>query len=640
MTATIDAPLAGTGGLQKTDLGTLVLNGNNTYAGGTTISAGTLRISSDTNLGAPAGSLTVGDGTLQTTASMTSARSVALTGAAAVQTNPGTTLTLTGPVSGAGSLVKAGAGTLLLQGADTHSGDTRVSVGTLKAGAAQALSTASSFTVDQGAVLDMNGFQQTLKALANAGTVSVNGRGTALTVAGNYTGAGGVVQLHTALGGDNSLTDRLVVQGDTSGTTILKVSNVGGAGAQTVNGIKVVDVAGQSAGNFALQGDYTFRGQPAVIGGAYAYTLQKNGISTPGDGDWYLRSSLTNPVAASTSSATSAGPLYQPGVPLYEAYSQVLLAMNELPTLQQRVGNRYWSDAITSTRSDTAGEGATARQGAGWAHVEGRSLTVGTAHSSTGTQWDLDQVKMQAGLDTLVGENAAGRLFAGIGTQYSHGRAGIDSFFGNGTISVDGYGVSGSVTWSGSHGFYVDGQAQATWYDSNLTSDTIGRRMVRGNKGFGRAFSVESGQRLSLDESWSVTPQAQLVYSSVSFDGFTDPYGAQVTRDKADSLTGRLGVLIDYGSTWRDGAGRVARTNVYGLANLYYDFRGGTTVNVSDTLLSARKDRAWAGLGVGGSATWNDGRFGVYGQLLFRSSLEGSGSGRDYLANVGVRVRW
>ncbi|WP_343547538.1 autotransporter outer membrane beta-barrel domain-containing protein [Ralstonia sp.] len=640
MTATIDAVLAGTGGLQKTDLGTLVLNGANTYTGGTTIQAGTLRVSSDANLGAAAGGLTIGDGALQNTASMTSARSVALTGAGNVLTDPGTTLTLAGSISGAGSLTKAGTGTLLLQGADTHTGDTHVSAGTLKAGAAQAFSAASAYAVDSGATLDLNGFQQTLKTLTNAGTVNVSGNGAALTVAGNYTGNGGTVQLRSALGGDNSVTDRLVVQGDTAGTTTLKVSNVGGAGAQTVNGIKVVDVGGQSAGTFALQGDYTFKGQQAVIGGAYAYTLQKNGISTPTDGDWYLRSSLINPVSAPTSSAAPAGPLYQPGVPLYEAYSQVLLAMNDLPTLQQRVGGRYWAERATGADADAGGDEAAVRPGAGWAHIEGRRLAVDSPHSSTGTQWNLDQVKTQAGLDTLLTENAAGRLFAGIGTQYSHGRAGIDSFFGNGTISVDGYSLSGSATWAGNNGFYVDGQAQATWYNSNLTSDTIGRRMTSDNKGFGRAFSIESGQRVALNEAWSVTPQAQLVYSSVSFDDFTDPFGAHVTRDKADSLTSRLGVSLDYNTAWRDAAGHAARANVYGLTNLYYDFRGGTTVNVSDTLLSARADRLWAGVGVGGSVTWNDGRYGLYGQLLMRSSLEGTGSGHDYRANVGVRVRW
>ncbi|MCD9121135.1 autotransporter outer membrane beta-barrel domain-containing protein [Cupriavidus sp. UGS-1] len=636
MTATIRTELGGAGTLQKTDLGTLVLDGNNTYGGGTHIQAGTLSISREANLGAAGSGLSIGDGTLRTTATMTSDRSVALTGAGSVLTDAGTTLTLTGGMAGAGGLTKAGAGTLLLRGADTHTGATQISGGTLAAGAAQVLSAASAYTVGSGATLAMNGFQQTVGALTNAGTVSLDGNGSALTVAGNYTGAGGTVQLRAALGGDNSVTDRLVVRGDTSGTTTLKVSNVGGAGAQTVNGIKLVDVAGQSTGNFALQGDYTMQGQQAVIGGAYAYTLQKNGISTPADGDWYLRSSLLNPTAA------PASPLYQPGAPVYEAYSQVLLAMNELPTLHQRVGSRYWADGQSTAPASThtGSDGGVGRQGAGWARVEGRHLAVGSGHSSTGTQWDLDQVKAQAGFDALLVENASGRLFAGIGTQYSRGSAGVNSFFGNGRIRVDGYGLSGTATWSGASGFYVDGQAQATWYDSDLTSGTLGRRLSSDNKGFGRAFSIESGQRLAVSDAWSVTPQAQLVYSSISFDGFTDPFGARVNRDKADSLTSRLGVALDYTTAWRDPAGHAARANVYGIANLYYDFRGGTTVNVSDALLSTRKDRLWAGLGVGGAVTWKDDRFGLYGELLVRSSLEGSGSGHDYRANVGVRVRW
>ena len=59
------------------------------------------------------------------------------------------------------------------------------------------------------------------------------------------------------------------------------VINVGGTGAQTVEGIKIVDVGGTSAGTFTLQGDYLFQGEPAVVAGAYAYRLYQNGICTP-----------------------------------------------------------------------------------------------------------------------------------------------------------------------------------------------------------------------------------------------------------------------------------------------------------------------------------------------------------------------
>src|SRR6202011_2129994 len=64
VTATIAAPIAGTGGLNKAGPGLLSLTGNNTYTGGTTISGGVLRVVSNTNLGEVSGGLTLDGGEL------------------------------------------------------------------------------------------------------------------------------------------------------------------------------------------------------------------------------------------------------------------------------------------------------------------------------------------------------------------------------------------------------------------------------------------------------------------------------------------------------------------------------------------------------------------------------------------------
>ena len=61
-----------------------------------------------------------------------------------------------------------------------------------------------------------------------------------------------------------------------------------------------------------------------MIAGAYGYRLYKGGASTPTDGDWYLRSSLLNDPTGPQA------PLYQPGVPVYEAYGQTLLSLTDL----------------------------------------------------------------------------------------------------------------------------------------------------------------------------------------------------------------------------------------------------------------------------------------------------------------------
>ncbi|MGU3401714.1 autotransporter outer membrane beta-barrel domain-containing protein, partial [Brucellaceae bacterium D45D] len=100
--------------------------------------------------------------------------------------------------------------------------------------------------------------------------------------------------------------------------------------------------------------------------------------------------------------------------------------------------------------------------------------------------------------------------------------------------------------------------------------------LADGNDGFGYALSVEGGKRIAIDPVWSVTPQAQLVYSSVDFDDFTDTFGSRISLDRGDSLQGRLGLTLDHESSWQNANGQLDRAHVYGIANLYYEFLEGT----------------------------------------------------------------
>jgi len=118
------------GKLIKGGDGTLILSGNNTYSGGTTISAGVLEIGADNNLGAETGGLKIGDGTLRATAGFTSARAVEFTGDAVIEIETGD-LILSGDITGAGSLTKTGADTLHLFGNNGYSGGTTIEEGTL-----------------------------------------------------------------------------------------------------------------------------------------------------------------------------------------------------------------------------------------------------------------------------------------------------------------------------------------------------------------------------------------------------------------------------------------------------------------------------------------------------------------------------
>ena len=278
-TLTLAGTISGSGALRQVGSGTTVLSGNNAYTGGTTITAGTLQLGDGGAAGGVVGSI-LNNATLAV--------------------NRSNTLMLAGAISGSGALQQVGSGTTVLSGANSYSGATTVSAGTLKAGAANALSAWSAHTVAAGATLDTAGFNQSVASLRNAGTVSLlsTAAGSTLTVNGAYIGNNGVLSLGTVLGGSNSLSDRLVLNGpgaSASGNTTVRITNLGGLGAQTTgNGIEVVSArngatttAQTTRGAFVLANDH-------VDAGAFEYRLYAADAQGAGE-NWYLRSEATPP---------------------------------------------------------------------------------------------------------------------------------------------------------------------------------------------------------------------------------------------------------------------------------------------------------------------------------------------------------
>jgi len=456
----------------------------------------------------------------------------------------------------------------------------------------------------------------------------------------DYNGDNGAIHFNTHLGDDTSATDQLIAD-NVTGTTTITVKNTGGLGAQTDEGIELIKVGSSASNAFTLAGDYSSNGSDAVVAGAYAYRLHKGNASGSNDTDWFLRSELKDGTTE-----------YQAGAPVYEVYSQALLGLNGVSTLQQRVGNRVWAGNGNNTISQGADvvevyapveEAGAVIEGNGiWGRMEGSHTHMEPNSSTTGTRYNQDIFKIQAGIDGMLNETESGKLIGGVQLHYVHGNTKTKSTdYADGKISTDGYGFSGTLTWYDENGFYADGQAQFTWYDSDLTTSASGApTLEKGNNGFGYTLSMETGKRVAINDTWSITPQGQLVYSHVKFDDFTDAFGANISLDRAHSLQGRLGITLDRPSSWQNTNGMISRSNVYGIANMYYEFLNGTKVDVAGVSFANKNDRLWAGVGLGGSYNWNDDKYSIYGEGLINTSLNNFGDSYTVKGNIGFRVKW
>jgi autotransporter-associated beta strand protein len=180
VTAAIDNVIGGTVGLRKLGPGTLVLNGTNTYTGGTQITAGVLQIDSDARLGGASSSVNVSNGgALRTTATISTSRAVNFLGSGGtVDVATGaSTLTLSGAMNITGSLFKAGAGTLVLSGGSGNnpSAVTFVNAGTVRLAKSSGVAVGPLEIAANGRVVLDNSEQISTAALTINGQLDLNG---------------------------------------------------------------------------------------------------------------------------------------------------------------------------------------------------------------------------------------------------------------------------------------------------------------------------------------------------------------------------------------------------------------------------------------------------------------------------------
>ncbi|TCL04190.1 autotransporter family porin [Sodalis ligni] len=424
-------------------------------------------------------------------------------------------------------------GTLALAGTNSYIGNTNINGGALAAQAAGALSPNSAYTIAAPGAMDLNGFSQTIASVSNAGVINLNGAdaGTELTVTGNYAGNNGRLNFNAKLSDDASDSERLIIGGDTSGETTVTVNNAGGSGAQTIDGIELISVAGASDGEFTQSG--------RIVAGAYDYTLERG--TDANAANWYLNSSTAAPVPEPIPD-----PDPQPGDmverPEDASYGANLAAANTLfaASLNDRSGLTTYIDPITGQQQTT-------------------SLWMTNLGGHNRSRDDSGQLRTQSNRYVLqlggdVGQwsgNGADSFRLGLMAGYGHARSTTDSQVSGyrSRGSVDGYSVGLYGTWyadaAGHDGLYVDGWTQYGWFDNEVNGQDLAEQDYK-SKGFtasletGYAFNI--GNNPANNATYYIEPQAQAIWMDVKADDLTEDNGTRVSGDGDGNIQTRLGV--------------------------------------------------------------------------------------------------
>ena len=371
-----------------------------------------------------------------------------------------------------------------------------------------------------------------------------------LTINEDFTGNGGKLVFNTVLNDDTSETDKLKVLGNTAGNAFVAVNNIGGTGAQTVEGIEIIEVAGNSDGTFEKAG--------RIVAGAYDYNVVQKGSN------WYLTSFIPappdpedpDPVDPHDPDPVDPDPvdpiIPEPEIPVappvteqqYRPEAGSYLANNYaantlfMTRLHDRLGETQYIDMLTGEKKVTSmwmrnvGAHTRFKDGSGQLKTQSNSYVLQLGGDLA--QWSSD------GLDRWhIG------AMAGYANSQNRTQSSLTGYHSRGQVT--GYSVGLYGTWYANDadktGTYVDTWMLYNWFDNKVMGQ---EQAAEKYKSSGITASVEAGYSFKLGEnernSYWLQPKAQVVWMDVQADSHREANGTRVKDDTDGNLMTRLGV--------------------------------------------------------------------------------------------------
>ncbi|WP_252913532.1 autotransporter family protein [Aliihoeflea aestuarii] len=350
---------------------------------------------------------------------------------------------------------------------------------------------------------------------------------------------------------------------------------------------------------------------PPVAGTAPAPLPGAGGLTTP-------------PNPGATPVVADIVPLYRTEVATYSAIAPAAhhLGLSALGTFHERRGEQPLLDGAGFLP-------------ASWGRVYGQDFDFGW-QGAVSPQIDGSLVGFQVGQD-IFGRETDGvidRIGVFVGQSSLSGDVTGQALGWNGyavgDIDADAFSFGGYWTRIGPSGWYIDTVLMGSRFDGDARS-VDGERIGISGRGF--TASVESGVPFALSPGWTIEPQAQLIWQSVSLSDRADRFST-VSFDADDALTGRIGARL-HGTVETESM----TVRPYLKANLWHDFGSDHVASFAATPIVTQTGGTRLELGAGVVADVST-AISAFATASYTTALSGDTDGHSISGNVGLRVKW